>query len=98
MSWLTDSELEAIKSLPQSTPYVIQGVSLGFFSIARRYGGMTIQGDRYSYMPTTDECVRNDVVRFVKKLRRKPKGMQPAANSETFSGTKDFSTSEGKTE
>ena len=71
-SYLTDSELAACQVLHTEAPYLIGNVSEGFFSVARHYGGMTFQDCRYVYIPATDELVREDVHRFVEKLR-KPK-------------------------
>jgi hypothetical protein len=49
---------------------VIQDVSHGYFSIARYYGGCTLNGASYTYMPDTDELVREDVLKFIAKLRK----------------------------
>lgn len=80
-SWLTEEEAAAIQDLDRSTPYVIEGVSQGFFSVARHHGGMTYQGRGYSYIPPTDECVRNDVVKFINKRRAQAKKSDQAIRS-----------------
>ena len=74
-SHLTDDEIDALKTsgLHTRTPYVIPDVSHGMFSIARHYGGIQFNGDRYSYVPTTDELVRNDVVKWLAKQRKSAK-------------------------
>lgn len=69
-SHLTTEEIEAIQSLHQRTPYLIPGVSRSQFSIARRYGGTTYNREAYTYIPPTDELIRDDVLRFVTRLRR----------------------------
>lgn len=81
MSHLTQAELDALKAsdLPRDTPFVIRGVSDGYFSIARYYGGAVYNGKYYTYVPTTDELIRDDVVKFLAKLRRKPKKPKQAA-------------------
>ncbi|MBA3773846.1 MAG: hypothetical protein H0X13_15550 [Ramlibacter sp.] len=70
-SYLTEAELASIQHLHKRAPFVVQGISHGMFSIARHYGGMTFQGESYAYNPPTDECIRNDVLLAVEKLRRK---------------------------
>jgi hypothetical protein len=70
-SYLTAEEVQAAQSLHNRAPYAICSVSKGFFSIARHYGGMTFEGCRYVYMDGHDECVREDVLRLVTKLRKK---------------------------
>ena len=79
-SYLTADELQASRKLHQRSPYALCNVSMGFFSIARHYGGLKFQGCHYTYMPCHDECVRDDVLRLVTKLRKKPasKKTEPA--------------------
>ena len=71
MSYLTDDEVRAAQVLHKRAPYLITNVSNSFFSIARYYGGMTLQGCSYTYMPSHDECVRDDVLALVTKVRKK---------------------------
>lgn len=77
-SHLAADELAALQAstLDRSTPFAIQGVSLGFFSVARHYGGATYNGASYTYFPESDELVRDDVVRWVRKRRAKVKTEQ----------------------
>lgn len=70
-SYLTAEEVQAAQALHQQAPYALCNVSQGFFSIARHYGGLTFQGCHYTYMPGHDECVRDDVLRLVSKMRKK---------------------------
>lgn len=72
-SFLTDDEVEKIQSLPRETPYLIRNVSSGYFSTARHYGGCKYNGKSYTYIPTTDELIRDDVLKFVMNLRKKKK-------------------------
>jgi len=71
-SHLTDAELDALheSSLDPFTPFVIAGVTATQLSVARHYGGCTYGGRQYYYIPTTDELMRDDVVRWITKRRR----------------------------
>jgi hypothetical protein len=74
-SYLSDADVRAIldAGLHKRTPYLIRGVSQTQLSIARHYGGINYNGDSFTYMPTTDELVRDDVVEFIEKGKRKAK-------------------------
>ena len=74
-SFLTLAEIEALQDcrLSRDTPFAIQGVSQGFFSIARHAGGIVYQGKHYTYMAPTDELVRDDVLKWVAKRRKAEK-------------------------
>jgi hypothetical protein len=69
-SYLSPDELLLIQRLPQDAPYAINNVRCSIFSLALHYGGITFRGRGYEYMPATDELVREDVVRYVTKLRK----------------------------
>ena len=73
-SYLTQAEIDALQAsdLSRSTPFLICGVSQTQFSVARYYGGAKYNGQQYTYMPTTDELIRDDVLKWVTK-QRKPK-------------------------
>lgn len=73
MSHITETELLLLdlSDLPRDTPFLIRGVSHTQLSIARHYGGCTFQGKHYSYTPPTDELIREDVVRWLMKERKK---------------------------
>lgn len=73
-SYLTADEVQAAQKLHQRAPYALCNVSMGFFSIARHYGGLTYQCCHYTYIPGHDECVRDDVLRLVTRLRKKTAG------------------------
>ena len=86
-SFLTDSEIEALQTsnLPRKTPFAIQGVMNTQLSIARFYGGIRYKGDGYTYMPDGDELIRDDVLKFVTKLRKKTrKTEQPKSQQMEF--------------
>jgi hypothetical protein len=70
-SYLTADEVQAAQTLHKRAPYALCNVSQGFFSIARHYGGCTFKRCHYTYMQGHDECVRDDVLRLVTKLRKK---------------------------
>ncbi len=68
---MTDAELLALdlSNLKRDAPFLITGVSQSQFSIARHYGGCTFQGYSYTYLPDSDELIRKDVAKFLKKFR-----------------------------
>jgi hypothetical protein len=81
--YLTEAEIAAVQHLHKRAPYAICGVSHGMFSVARHYGGMTFNRCRYTYIPEHDECVRADVLRLVKKMRKKTPS-KPQAEGDIF--------------
>lgn len=44
-------------------------ISMTQLSIARHYGGTTVNGVHYTYIPESDELVRDDVLKMVMKAR-----------------------------
>ena len=48
-------------------------VSMTQLSIARYYGGCKFQGDSYTYLPHTDELIRDDVLKWQRKQKRTAK-------------------------
>lgn len=72
MGHMTEAEIDALQAtkLDRATPFVICGVSQTQLSIARFYGGCKFQGRNYSYIPTTDELLRDDVVKWLAKHRK----------------------------
>jgi hypothetical protein len=72
MTSLTESELLALQltDLSTETPFAICGISASIFSVARHYGAMKFQGQGYTYIPAHDECIRNDVLKWVTKYRK----------------------------
>lgn len=66
--YLSAEELAAVQVLHKRAPYSVTGISSSIFSLAR-HDGMMFQGCHYSYIPAHDECVRDDVLTFVMKLR-----------------------------
>lgn len=47
-----------------------RNVSQTQLSISRHYGCAVVNGQRYTYLPATDELIRDDVLQFVTKARR----------------------------
>lgn len=72
-SFLTREEEQALQTsgLSRKTPFAIRGVSHGYFSVARHYGAASYNGSDYTYDPTHDELVRDDVLKWATE-RRKP--------------------------
>lgn len=81
-SYLTADEVQAAQTLHKRAPLALCNVSMGFFSLARYFGGLTFQGCHYTYMQGHDECVRDDVLRLVSKLRKQPPSKAPAADEQ----------------
>lgn len=84
-AYLSAEEVEAAQALHKRAPYAISGISQGIFSLAR-CGGMTYQGERYTYIPVHDECVRDDVFKMVQKMRRAKERISKADNAARQSG------------
>lgn len=56
--------------LHRKTPFGICNVRMTQFSIARFYGGIKFNGETFTYLPDTDELIRDDVLRWrVKQLK-----------------------------
>lgn len=72
MGYMTAEEIDSLQEtkLDRATPFVICEVSRSQLSIARFYGGCKFQGRNYSYIPTTDELLRDDVVKWLAKHRK----------------------------
>ena len=49
---------------------MIRGVSQTQFSIARYYGVVRFKDQHYTYLPATDELIRDDVAKWLGKRRR----------------------------
>lgn len=72
-SHITPQELETINASGlnfTSAPAIISGVTASQLSIARHYGGCRAFGRHYIYVPTTDELIRDDVVKLLAKIRK----------------------------
>ena len=78
-SFLTEDELQAAQVLHKNSPYAISGVSGSMFSLARYTGGIRVSGFDYTYLPAHDECVRDDVLKMVKKMRKAMKQVVPSS-------------------
>lgn len=57
--------------LHRKTPYGMTNVSMTQLSIARHYGGIKYNGESYTYLPKTDELIRNDVLKWQTKNAKK---------------------------
>lgn len=66
---MTDDFLKLLQQCPlhRRSPFLIRSVSTSYFSVARHYGGAKIQGCDYTYLPETDEIVRDDVLQWIQK-------------------------------
>lgn len=70
-SWLTEPEWDAVfAKFGTSETLAFSCVSSTQLSIARIYGGASVNGERYTYFPQTDELIRDDVLKFVSKARK----------------------------
>lgn len=68
---LTDAERAALLAvLDPNEVFIHRGVSGGILSIARHYGGATVDCKRYKYIADSDELVRDDVLLLVEKMRK----------------------------
>jgi hypothetical protein len=83
-SHITDEELIALQAsdLKRDSAFAIQGVSGSMFSVARYSMGMRWNGYFYSYIPPTDELIREDVVKWLGKHRKDRAREQRNANAE----------------
>ena len=75
MHFLTKKEIAALQDsgLDRGTPFLIEDVQIGYFSIARHYGGVRYSNATYTYLPLTDELIRDDVLKWVKNYRKEKK-------------------------
>jgi len=66
---MSNSILTGLEDCPlhRKTPFGITNVSQTQLSIARHYGGIKYNGDEYTYVPPSDELIRNDVLKWKKK-------------------------------
>ena len=83
-SYLTADEVQAAQTLHKRAPYALCNVSMGYFSLSRKYGGCTFQGCHYTYMHGHDECVRDDVLRMVTKMRKKKPAVESPQQQESL--------------
>ena len=73
-SHITPDEWAALKldgKLHQRSAWLYQRVSQTQLSIARHYGGITVNDESYVYCPPTDELIRGDVLKALGKLRKR---------------------------
>jgi|WetSurMetagenome_2_1015567.scaffolds.fasta_scaffold562694_1 hypothetical protein len=74
-SYLTPEEVALLQSsgLKREAPFLITNVSNTQFSVARHYGGCMAYGQKYTYNPLTDELIRDDVLKWIGRERKKIK-------------------------
>ena len=74
----TESQLTGVEDcgLHKRTPYGMREVSKTQLGIARHYGGIIFNGERYTYIPPTDELIRDDVLKW-KQKQEKAKAKKP---------------------
>lgn len=72
-SFVADEELAGLakSGLHVNAPYIIRGVSTSQFSVSRHFGGCQHKGSLYTYVPDTDELVRDDVLKWIVSGRKK---------------------------
>lgn len=70
-SFLTQADIDVLRTsgLKTDVPFLIRHISKTQFSIARHFGAMNYNGNVYSYLPVTDEAIRDDALKFVMKER-----------------------------
>ena len=74
--------------LHRKTPYGITNVRMTQFSIARFYGGIKYNGDSYTYLPHTDELIRDDVLKWQEKQKRAAKTPNDRTETPPTSGVR----------
>ena len=74
-SYFTPAEVELLQASPMFAHETIayRDVSQGMLSVARHYGGAQLPGGSFTYIPATDELIRDDVLKFISKARRTEK-------------------------
>jgi hypothetical protein len=72
-SYLTDAEWQAVFAhfgvKPEAPALAYSNVSDTQLSLARHYGGATVNGASYFYCADTDELIRHDVFRWIERQR-----------------------------
>lgn len=83
-----EEEFLATSKLSRATPYVIRGVRNSQLSIARLSGGITYNGAYFTYVPHTDELIRDDVVKALvtrrERAQRAADRMEAAKQTDLF--------------
>ncbi len=70
----------------QQPPILYRKISGTQLSIARHSMGATINGARYTYIPPTDELIRNDVLAWLTKRRKAEKSAQAQSMPQQVQG------------
>ena len=53
--------------LHRKTPFIIGNITQTQFSVARRFGTCTFNGDHYTYFASSDELWRDDFLKWAKQ-------------------------------
>jgi hypothetical protein len=62
-----------VETKKEEAPLVVLNVSRSYFSVARHYGGCTIQGKKYIYMTLQDALIRQDKIKEYNKSLKEGK-------------------------
>lgn len=71
--------------LDRKAPFGITNVSQTQFSIARHSGAILAYGERYQYLPDTDELIRADVLKWKQQRDRQARRLTPVLHPDFFS-------------
>lgn len=77
MTIIEEIEAADLSELHKRTPYAITGVQHTQLSVARHYGGISYNGESYTYVPAEDVLVRADVVKYLAKKRKAKEKAKP---------------------
>ena len=70
-SYIAESEVHALQEhFDRDATIAYRDVSNSLLSLARHYGGTTVNGKHFVYFPETDELIRDDVLAFLHKRRK----------------------------
>ena len=72
----------ALCPLHKNSPFGIRNVSQTQFSIARHFGGIKYNEYGYSYLPLTDELIRDDVLSWKRKRKRESRKKAPVSSTQ----------------
>jgi len=70
---LREFQDELKKKFGEDASVAYANVSMTHLSVARHYGGATVQGKHFVYNPADDSLIREDVVKWIAKKRKTAK-------------------------
>ena len=85
-SFLTMDEWHALMAEFAGQEIGWRHVSSTQLSIARHSGALVISGKRFTYLPATDELIRDDVLKLVAKWRKSAEPRVPAQLQQQIAG------------